>query len=179
MLGATMFAAPNIASPAMLLSQGSELLFTRSITLKQLDCIHLQAQQLAAYFPDPQRCMVGVLELLLNALEHGNLGIRTHEKDRLLRENRWEEEIARRLAMACNAHKQIHIAIDLHPDAITLSIADDGEGFDWQHYLRHDLPPATTLNGRGIAIAQRMAFDELRYNAKGNRVMASCMLPAD
>jgi DNA-binding response OmpR family regulator len=46
---------------------------------------------------DPSRTVVGYSELLINAVEHGNLGISYADKSRLLGEGRWAEEVEQRL----------------------------------------------------------------------------------
>ena len=49
------------------------------------------AQSLANRCPDPTNVGLGLLELLVNAVEHGNLGISTKEKARLLHQGIWED----------------------------------------------------------------------------------------
>ena len=43
---------------------------------------------------EPDLAGMGLVELLVNAVEHGNLGITFHEKSELLSAGRWEEEVA-------------------------------------------------------------------------------------
>lgn len=55
--------------------------------------------------PDLESLMVGLSELLINAVEHGNLGITHEEKKIFLAENRWTEEIDTRLNLPENRDK--------------------------------------------------------------------------
>ncbi|HEX9083044.1 MAG TPA: response regulator transcription factor, partial [Holophagaceae bacterium] len=57
------------------------------------------AAVLAKTTPQPERAVGGLSELMINAIEHGNLGIGYEEKTRLLEQGRWREEIAQRLSL--------------------------------------------------------------------------------
>ena len=57
---------------------------------------HKLAWGLAQVCPDPARALLGLQELLINAVEHGNLGISYADKSLLMLENRLQEEIERR-----------------------------------------------------------------------------------
>jgi len=128
------------------------------------------AALLANTCPEPQRVVVGLAELLLNAVEHGNLGISFEEKGRLRRENRWEEEVAARLADPVNATREVWVEYAREPGRIRILIRDQGDGFDWRSHLASDPAQATGLHGRGIAIARMMSFDSVEYRGRGNEV---------
>lgn len=136
------------------------------------ECQYLAAM-LANYYPDPEAARLGVGELLLNAVEHGNLGIGCDEKTELLVKDLWRQEIIARLARPENQEKYVRVALSIEPGAIHITITDQGCGFRWHDYL--DFVPArmTQLNGRGIAIASRMCFDIIAYNDAGNEVTAT------
>lgn len=125
---------------------------------------------LASCFPQPDRVVDGLLELLVNAVEHGNLGIRYEDKTVLLAENRWYDEIAQRLTMEENAGKFVDIIYQKKNDGWFVQITDQGQGFDWRRYWQVDPARATASHGRGIARARLMAFDRLAYNEAGNQV---------
>jgi hypothetical protein len=55
--------------------------------------------------PEPRSAVYGLNELLINAVEHGNLGITYDEKIKLVVEGRLESEIERRLALPQNQAK--------------------------------------------------------------------------
>jgi len=135
-----------------------------------------EAQRLAALlahaYPDPSRVVTGLLELLLNAVEHGNLGITYREKSHFLNIGQLDEEIARRLEEPAYASRYatatfVRDGYDLH-----LSVIDEGSGFDWLPFLQLDPQRAFDTHGRGIATAKMISFDTLEYHGVGNHVEA-------
>lgn len=58
---------------------------------------HDLASALSSLCRDRESASVGLIELLVNAVEHGNLEITYEEKTELRKNFNWEEEIARRL----------------------------------------------------------------------------------
>lgn len=130
------------------------------------------ATVLSACYPQPQRVFLGISELLINAVEHGNLGISYQEKSKLLKDGKWEAEIERRLALPPYAGKKATVELEHMPHEIRLSISDCGEGFDSREYMELSPERAFDPNGRGIAMSRRMSFDQLEYMGKGNQVVA-------
>jgi CheY-like chemotaxis protein len=126
---------------------------------------------LANFFPDPDRVVVGLTELLINGVEHGNLGISYTEKGILMRHNRWQQEIERRQKLPENILKQVEVHFTRNDDEATLAIRDQGDRFEWKRYLEMDPERAADPHGRGIAIARTMSFDAMHFNAKGNEVI--------
>ena len=134
------------------------------------------AIMLATLCPDPNIVSMGLTELLLNAVEHGNLGITYAEKSQLKREERWEEEIIARLAQPEYADKKAVASFSRQANQIVFTITDQGNGFDWNKYLEFDPDRAFDLNGRGITMARMMSFKTLEYQGKGNQVVATVSL---
>ncbi|GMV48612.1 MAG: response regulator [Nitrospira sp. OLB3] len=130
------------------------------------------AMLLAHAYPDPQKIVTGILELTLNAVEHGNLSIGYKEKTRLIEEGLLEEEIDRRLAdpVYGSRHGIAHFA--RQAGLLCLQVTDEGAGFDWRKYLDFDPDRAYDTHGRGIAMANKLSFDHIEYRGKGNRVHA-------
>lgn len=125
---------------------------------------------LAKACPDPGRVVTGLSELMVNAIEHGNLGIQYHEKTRLNEEGRWHEEIDRRLKLPENQNKFAELTFQRNEQNITITIKDQGSGFDWNKYLELDPERAFDNHGRGIAMAKMLSFDQLEYQGCGNEV---------
>lgn len=134
---------------------------------------------LASLCPDPDRTAGGLTELLVNAVEHGNLGISYAEKKRLRLENAWETEVARRICLPEFASRVVLVHVVRHFDRLEFTVTDEGAGFDWQRYLEFDPERAADPNGRGIAMARLMSFAALEYQGKGNRVVATVALAHD
>jgi CheY-like chemotaxis protein/anti-sigma regulatory factor (Ser/Thr protein kinase) len=138
--------------------------------IKTLDDATYLGTFLAGFFPDPERSVLGLSELLINAIEHGNLGITYEEKSELLDEDRWHDEVERRLQLPEHKDKYVEIFYCREETEIFLSIKDQGAGFNWQEYLDIDPIRATHSHGRGIAMARMMSFDEMQYQGNGNEV---------
>lgn len=135
------------------------------------------ASFLASCYPDPDRVLGGMIELLVNAVEHGNLGIGYEGKTILLKENRLSQEIARRLELTDFAALQAEVSFKRKADGLYVQITDQGKGFDWRQYLRVNPARASDSHGRGIAQANLLSFDKLVYNAAGNQVMGVVLNP--
>ena len=127
---------------------------------------------LASCFPEPKRALSGLAELLINAVEHGNLSIHYDGKTDLITKGVWREEIERRLEMPERRDKIVRVVLERGDEALSIKITDEGQGFDWQSYLQIDPARATDNHGRGIAHANLHSFDRLIYNEIGNEVTA-------
>jgi DNA-binding response OmpR family regulator len=130
------------------------------------------AVSVARMYPDPGRVSLGLLELFVNAVEHGNLGISYRDKVALLQENGLEEELQRRLARPHLASRRARVVVERREDAIVTEVEDEGDGFDWAPYLDFDADRACDPCGRGIAMARAVSFDSVEYEGRGNRVIA-------
>ena len=130
------------------------------------------ANLLAAAHPDPERVVVGLTELLVNAVEHGNLGITYREKADLLERGDLQAEIERRLALPELASRRVNVTLERAADTLATRIEDEGDGFDWRPYNDYDPERALDPNGHGIAIARGVSFDEVTYHGRGNVVVA-------
>lgn len=126
---------------------------------------------IASFYPLPQRVLLGVSELIINAIEHGNLGISYQEKKSLLQSGEWEPEIMRRLTLPEHNHKKVSILLEHIMNELRLTISDVGAGFDCAEYLEMSTKRAFDPNGRGIAMSKMMSFDSLEYKGMGNQVV--------
>ena len=160
--------------------------FEQAETLRLLDSAEFRfatlddANRIAGLFaslcPAPATASMGLTELMVNAIEHGNLGISYAEKLRLKREDGWEAEIARRLTLPENSAKTARIAMRRTATEAVFTVRDEGQGFEWQRYLDFDPARAFDPNGRGIAMARMMSFSRIEYRGCGNEVMAAVKL---
>ena len=133
---------------------------------------HDLASALSSLCQEPESASVGLIELLVNAIEHGNLGISYQEKSELRKNFNWEDEIARRMALPEYADRKARIALVHRGDEFEFTVTDEGAGFDWHKYLDFDPERAFDLNGRGIAMANKFSFSALEYQGNGNTVVA-------
>ncbi len=126
---------------------------------------------IANCFPDPEAAVYGLNEMLLNAVEHGNLGITYAEKTRLVLEGRLFDEIECRLARAENQDKWAYLSFEAGDNELRVRIKDQGKGFDWHSYVEISPERATHPHGRGIATSRLMSFTAVDYIGCGNEVL--------
>ncbi len=125
---------------------------------------------LGGLFPRPELAATGLYELLLNAIEHGNLGIGYDEKGKLLANDNFTTEVQARLKQPQHQQKRVAVQFAHTADRFEVIIADEGQGFDWRPFLEIEPARATQNHGRGIAKANLLSFDRLTYLGKGNQV---------
>jgi CheY-like chemotaxis protein len=143
---------------------------TAQFELQTLDEARALATHLAQFFPQPTRVVSGVVEILINAVEHGNLGLSYADKSALLKEAAWQDELERRLALPENRGKRVRAELQRLADRTVLTVTDEGAGFDWRPYLEIQPERVFDLHGRGIAMSRLMSFDEVNYRGCGNMV---------
>jgi len=146
------------------------------IHFSTLDDVNQVAGILASMCPDPDKTSGGLVELLLNAVEHGNLGITYDEKKQLMYEDRWEDEVRLRLASPEYASRVATVTFERRNDALVFRITDQGQGFDWAQYLELDPLRSMDPNGRGIAMSRRYSFSTVEFEENGNVVVATVSL---
>lgn len=149
------------------------LIESADFSLRTLDEAQALAAALGQLCPAPDRAAVGLAELMVNAIEHGNLGITYFDKLRLRQTDQWREEVMRRLALPENASKRVRVRFERREGALSFVVGDEGPGFDWRQYMEFSPDRAFDPNGRGIAIARSIAFSSIRFNDSGNEVEAS------
>lgn len=120
--------------------------------------------------PNRENALV-ISELLVNAIEHGNLGITYEEKTEYMKQGIWHSILEQRLAFPENTEKYVEMTVKKYPDTMTVLIEDKGQGFAFQKYLRMDPSRTFDNHGRGIAIAN--SYLDLQYLGTGNRVMVT------
>ncbi|MDP2825348.1 MAG: response regulator [Sulfuritalea sp.] len=126
---------------------------------------------------DPARTVTGYSELLINAVEHGNLGISYAEKSRLLQEGRWLEEVEARLGHPDYSTRLVDVTLEKTVAACRVTISDQGKGFDWTTYVEFSPERVFDLNGRGIAMSKALSFDSMEYLGNGSSVVATVQWP--
>jgi len=121
----------------------------------------------------PQTASLGLMELMLNAIEHGNLGITYDEKTALINENRLREEVQRRLTLPDYCDRVASISFHREGENTVFTITDQGKGFDWKTYLEMSTERLMDNHGRGIAMSRSISFSRLEYHGNGNKVVAT------
>ncbi len=116
---------------------------------------------------------IALREMIINAIEHGNLEITYDEKTAATGEGNYLNFIAARQNRPEYRNKQVRIEYMLQDDRVQYLITDEGKGFDHRKHLQEDPREANELmlaHGRGITMT-RNVFDTVRYNQKGNQVL--------
>ncbi len=125
---------------------------------------------LAYITPNPKESSVGLFELMVNAIEHGNLKISYQEKTKLIQQDMLQKEIQKRLTLPENLEKVATVILNRTPQQLEFTVVDTGEGFDYLPYLEFSVERAMDNHGRGILIANKLSFDELEYQNNGSKV---------
>ncbi len=116
-----------------------------------------------------EKLHVALLELLVNAIEHGNCKISYDEKTAWLEQNRDIMDLirAKNEDPAIRARK-IYFTYTITPERSRFTIRDEGEGFDWRSRMAAQ-PNEPGLHGMGMIMA-RLYVQNMGYNESGNEV---------
>lgn len=134
----------------------------RTVEEAELLAIHL------ASACDQTDLSVPIRELLVNAVEHGNLGITYDEKGRFLQEGSLLDEYRQRLSHPVYRHRLVEVTLHRTSEARSITIKDEGDGFDFEKYRTIDPARLFDVHGRGVVIAS--ATLDLEYVPPGNQV---------
>ena len=124
---------------------------------------------------------LSVYEMLVNAMEHGNLEIDYQMKKDLLEEvTDYQEYLQKRAANEPFLSRKVWLSYHYETTQISFTITDEGKGFDVSKIPSpRDEENMENLNGRGIFIT-RVNMDAITYNDKGNIVrLVKILNPAE
>jgi DNA-binding response OmpR family regulator len=127
---------------------------------------------LAKSCPGSDRIVMGLSELMLNALEHGNLGISYQDKTALIHAQEWHAEVSRRQQLPENHDKWVEVTFQRSEERIRFEILDQGPGFNWRNFITPSPDRVFDNHGRGILLAKMQTFDRIEYQGAGNQVVA-------
>lgn len=116
---------------------------------------------------------LGLYEIILNAIEHGNFGISYEEKSLTIQNNNYLELLESRSEDSQRNQKKVFIDCTTDRAEISIEIRDQGEGFDFREFVEMDSSEEVLrAHGRGIFLAS-LYFDKIEYREPGNRVLMS------
>ncbi len=122
---------------------------------------------------DSKLIRLALREIIINAIEHGNLGISFEEKSEAMLADDYFNLIYRRQQNDTCRSKKVAVDYALEPDKVTYRITDEGNGFDHASVIKKS-PDAVNdellAHGRGIQMTMQI-FDKISYNARGNQVL--------
>lgn len=112
-------------------------------------------------------------ELVMNAVEHGSLELRYHDKLEAVAQDRYDELIRRRRQEARFKNRRVTIRAIYNKtqEVLQYRIADEGKGFNWKARTGAHLEACSTGDGsgRGLFLAHSF-FPDIAYNERGNEV---------
>lgn len=117
------------------------------------------------------RLSTALMELMINAIEHGNCEIGFNQKREWLQTHHTIDElISIQLKDKKRANRVVGFEYEFHNNESHFIISDEGHGFDWQHFIDNtDKIDYSLENGRGIMMA-RSSLSNLEFNEAGNVV---------
>ncbi|MCH7477716.1 MAG: response regulator [SAR324 cluster bacterium] len=116
---------------------------------------------------------LALVEIITNAVEHGNFGITGQEKIELNNQGPadYRNELERRAKTAPYANRKVRVVASLNSREAVFRVEDEGEGFDFENLPDPTDPQNLFLpSGRGILLA-RTFLDEVEFQGKGNVVV--------
>ena len=149
-----------------------KLLKNANFQFQTMEDVNAISTLVACTCEEPDKIAMGLVELMINAIEHGNLGIGYENKSALRKKGAWESEINRRLTLPEYRDKFASIDIVNDDKGVSFVITDEGTGFDWSSYMEFDADRVMDNHGRGIAMANQLYFTRVEYLDNGNKVKA-------
>ena len=136
-----------------------------TVMLKPVDVWLSEADQL--------HVRMGLQELLINAVEHGNLGISAEEKREALMNDTYDALLDERRHLPINATRRVKVWMehDAANHTFHCRICDEGDGFDWEPLLQGNAEaiPSLAGSGRGIFLVKTL-IPHIQYFGRGNEV---------
>lgn len=107
---------------------------------------------------------LGFREALINAIVHGNLGIKEGEK---LEGENWQTAVLRKQG-GQKSPKSVFVKLDITPRHVAVTVRDEGDGYDWKSFDSLREEKRLESSGRGLLFMG--FFDSTERNEKGNEV---------
>jgi DNA-binding response OmpR family regulator len=110
-------------------------------------------------------------EILVNAIEHGNLKLSSvYKNNDNLDASNYEQLKKERLNDPDFGGRRLIINFEANVELFSFTVADEGDGYDWEKYVDNSFRINTQQNevyGRGFKIIEHY-MDEIHFNDKGN-----------
>ena len=107
-------------------------------------------------------------EVIMNAIEHGNLNILYETKKNWLKKNIYHKKLKELLKTEKAKSTHVEITLQIEDDNIIIAVKDQGLGFKpKQEAKKINNDGFARESGRGIMMIKSY-FDEVKFNKKGN-----------
>jgi len=116
---------------------------------------------------------LGLREIIINAIEHGNLNISFEEKTKATADGNYLEFVLSRQKDPNYKDKKVTIEFLLNSNKVMYKIEDEGNGFNYREIIQkiqNTVDEDMLAHGRGLRMAFNI-FDEVKFNKKGNQVL--------
>jgi len=166
---------PEVIGPPYVSEEDFSHLKQATFRFRTLNEARLLCDLVSSQTFDPIIVGIGLIELMVNAIEHGNLEITYEEKGLLLKQGIWKKEVERRLNLEKYQERDATLEYQRNEKLIEVLITDEGDGFDPDKFLQNQTPDikgsvGSQFHGRGIAVASQLDFKKIEYLGKGNQV---------
>lgn len=111
-------------------------------------------------------------EMIINAIEHGNLNISFEEKTRAMSEGNYFRFVQERQKDPYYKSKKVKVEYSLSRDRIGVRITDEGKGFNHARLQKNSMEKLNSegiTHGRGLTLTLA-TFDLVKFNSTGNQV---------
>lgn len=145
--------------------------FTICARIESVEEVEMELEKLLNRFYDDldsnAKTILVVNELLMNAYEHGVLGIDSQTKQEKMEEGQYDAFLKEREVKSKGC---IDVEAVLYKSGVLKIMIDDhGKGFDFQKQLDDGLPEDSAYRGRGLMMSLNMA-NAVFYSKNGARV---------
>jgi sigma-B regulation protein RsbU (phosphoserine phosphatase) len=118
--------------------------------------------------PDIAQLKMALGEIIINAVEHGNLDISMKEKSKAVHNGTYRKLYEQRKKDERYQNRTVEIRVRMGKDSLVYQVTDEGKGFDYRKELDPD-PDVHIGSGLGMFIARNF-FTEVTYEGRGNSV---------
>ncbi|MGL4368189.1 MAG: ATP-binding protein, partial [Spirochaetota bacterium] len=122
---------------------------------------------------DANTLRISIREMLINAIEHGNLSVTYEEKTEAMMQDHYFEFIKERQNDPAYRDRRVEVDFLINESKIVCRITDEGKGFDHRKMMADRAAKANDemlSHGRGLQMADNF-FDKISFNEKGNQIL--------
>ncbi|MBI9107419.1 MAG: ATP-binding protein [Spirochaetales bacterium] len=139
------------------------------------DIVDRLTSNLKRYLEEGEVMMLkmGLQEMIINAMEHGNLNVTFDEKTKAQEEDRLFEFMSERRQLPEYRNNKVMIDYFFDETKVVYRITDMGPGFNYKQIMarvKNEVNQQELSHGRGIIMTQAV-FSSVEYNRKGNQVL--------
>ena len=159
-----------VSKPANTFNELTDLMINGLFSIRDTNDALSLSSAISSLAADAHETSIALLELLINAIEHGNLEIGYSLKKELSMADRVDEEVEKRLSSEEYKNRRVLVQVNNMINDVEVVISDEGKGFNWNEFMEFDPIRFLEPNGRTIAIINNLLKVEIQYFEPGNKV---------